>query len=373
MELSRLQISLPDAFPFSELAGDGQYVVGDYQNAATPPQMFVVRPGQKSPETLAALNPQFENLTIAGMQRVHWKTSTGYDISGLLFLPPNYVRGGRYPLVIQTKPDKGSFVCDSGENHDPAFAPQPIANAGMMYLIRYLPWDYNPLDDSANWPKGYPGKLGEAAFHMDIWDSAVESLAHRGLVDSSRVGIIGFSRSGWYTEFILTHSHIPYKAATLADNLHMNLSEYWLYHSKTVIQGADAMFGGPPYGATLKNWQEHSISFNVDKIHAPILMEEMGYGVLDDRPNSTPNNLAQNYELFTGLNRLSKPVEMYYYPNDVHQPNEPQTRLASLRRNVDWYRFWLLGEEPVAPDDPDRYARWRKLRDLQEQDTFRGQ
>ncbi len=68
-----------------------------------------------------------------------------------------------------------------------------------MYLARTWPDGFQYANDEAHYPKGYPGGIAEAAFHMDLWDSAVKMLEAQGLIDSRRGGIIGFSRSGWYT------------------------------------------------------------------------------------------------------------------------------------------------------------------------------
>jgi hypothetical protein len=38
------------------------------------------------------------------------------------------------------------------------------------------------------------------------------------------------------------------------------------------------------------------------------------------------------------LNRLGKPAQLYYYPNENHLPDDPKARLATLQRNLDWYR-----------------------------------
>jgi len=204
---------------------------------------------------------------------------------------------------------------------------------------------------------------------MNVWDSAVSALTAQGLIDSSKVGIIGFSRKGWYVEFILAHAKTHYRAATATDNVDYSLGEYWLYHEARLITADDAVYGGPPYGATLKNWIDYSVSFNLDKFHTPLLMEEMGGlepGVYNDR--APPLNLAAHYEVFTGLNRLNKPVEMYFYPYEEHQMDHPQARFSSMQRNVDWYRFWLEGEEDPGSAKADQYARWHQLRQLQEQD-----
>lgn len=348
-----------------QVATDGKYVIGDFNDTTTPPQLFIYRPGDSDVRVFARLNPETNGLTLAQPREVHWKTSTGFNASGLLLLPPDYVRGRKYPLVIQTKPFTESFVCGFG--NFPSFAPQPLASAGIAYLGS-ITTNGSTQRERDYYPKGYPGGIAEAAFAMDWWDTAVKALDEEGLVDSSRVGIIGFSRTGWYTEFILAHSAIHYHAATVADNVHFSLGEYWLRHDVDTIKSFEVTYGGPPYGSTLKNWLAGSVSFNLDKIHTPLLMEEMGDGKYYDSTDSPPLSLAVNFEVFTGLNRLNRPVEMYYYPNDGHTPEHPQARLATLQRNVDWYRFWLQDYERPDPEDPQQYVRWRKLRELQQED-----
>ena len=79
------------------------------------------------------------------------------------------------------------------------------------------------------------------------------------------------------------------------------------------------------------------------------------------------NEPSDAYEFFVSLNRQGKPVELYFYPNGEHALDTPFERVASLQRNVDWFRFWMQGYEGKAPEyDPEQYIRWRKLREQQE-------
>jgi hypothetical protein len=41
--------------------------------------------------------------------------------------------------------------------------------------------------------------------------------------------------------------------------------------------------------------------------------------------------------------------------------------MASQGGTVDWFRFWLQGEEDPDPAKAEQYARWRELRELQEE------
>ena len=74
-------------------------------------------------------------------------------------------------------------------------------------------------------------------------------------------------------------------------------------------------------------------------------------------------SIAGDFQYPQGLR--DAPVELFYYPNEEHAPDHPQARLATLQRNIDWYRFWLQGYERPTPEDKTQYARWWKLRDKQ--------
>jgi dipeptidyl aminopeptidase/acylaminoacyl peptidase len=353
---------------FEFLVSDGTRIVGVHETVTVPENLFIYETGRKEIRLLTDINPQLKTAQFAPVRSVQWTTKEGLNVDGLLFMPPDYDHNKRYPLVIQTKVDSGWFSCDSGANHYPSFAPQPIAGAGIIYLTRKLSDNWNYQDDLDKRPKGYPGGINEAVQQMDIWDSAIEMLDRRGMIDPSKVGIIGFSRTGFYVEFDLVHSRMRYAAATAADNVQYSLGEYWLFPS--FAQDDERMYGGPPYGSTLTNWQNYSVSFNVDRIHTPLLMEEMGSGTIQQSGDLMSTALAAHYEIFEGLRRLGRPVEMYYYPNEQHALDHPTARLASLERNLDWYRFWLQDYEDPAPSKKEQYERWRSLRRSQEEDRI---
>jgi hypothetical protein len=97
-------------------------------------------------------------------------------------------------------------------------------------------------------------------------------------------------------------------------------------------------------------------------------MENMGNGIAQTiNPLAPPIGLTTDYEVFSGLNRLNKPVELYYYPNEGHTPEHPQARLGTMQRSVDWYRFWLQGYERPDPEDASQYVRWEKMRSVQDE------
>jgi hypothetical protein len=84
---------------------------------------------------------------------------------------------------------------------------------------------------------------------------------------------------------------------------------------------------------------------------------------------NNPPSLIIEWELFAALTRLNKPVEMIYMQDGSHVLEKPWQRMISQQGNVDWFAFWLNGEEDPNPAKAEQYARWRQLRKQQGQNS----
>ena len=92
---------------------------------------------------------------------------------------------------------------------------------------------------------------------------------------------------------------------------------------------------------------------NADKVICPVLMgfntQEAFYGI----------------EMRTALLRAGVPVEFWVYPGEGHIFTGPEHRYISMERNLDWFKFWLKGDEDPVPTKKSQYLRWRQLRKQQ--------
>jgi hypothetical protein len=68
------------------------------------------------------------------------------------------------------------------------------------------------------------------------------------------------------------------------------------------------------------------------------------------------------WEIYASLEVQNKPVDMLYLPLGQHVLQNPAERMASEQGDVDWFRFWLKGEEDPDPVKRIQYERWEKLR-----------
>jgi dipeptidyl aminopeptidase/acylaminoacyl peptidase len=347
---TRSQSEAPGKEP--ALITNGEVGIGVEEDFMTPPDLFLQRYGASQRIILTDLNPVYREIALGNVERLEWVNKYGTKCTGLLIKPVGYIPGRSYPLVIMNVSREGFFISD--HPYTTAFAPQPLANAGFVVLMasHYYSQDHQP--------KEYPGEIGQAYNWVAMVESAVNLLVERGLVDRTNVGLMGFSRTSWFVDFMLTHSDFLFKAASSADGGAGNYGQSWVYNDQKFITAGETELGGPPYGETFKNWLQYSPAFNAGKVQSPVLMEYIG---ANGRLKFGPTHA---YEFFEALHRQGKPVELYFYPNGSHPLDTPWERVASLQRNLDWFRFWMRGYERPNPDDVDQYERWHKLREQQE-------
>ncbi len=186
---------------------------------------------------------------------------------------------------------------------------------------------------------------------MASYEGAIDELDRRGWVDPSRVGIIGFSRTVYHVSYTLTHSKRHFRAATLADGMNGGYFQYIL--APYFSPDSYLVNGGKPSRENLPSWLDRAPGFNIERVETPVRIE--GYG-----------NFAylSAWEWYRRLTEQKKPVELIFLPDGTHLLVKPWERLTSQEGNVDWFVFWLKGEESSDEGKKSEFERWRRLRVL---------
>ncbi len=315
----------------------------------TPPALYAAQDGNDSPRLIRDLNPKLRtDISLGHVETVHWKGVDGRPWTGMVYYPVHYASGRSFPLVIQTHgylPQQ--FSVDGG--FTTVFAAQALANRDIAVL--QIGGPDGGFDDVLGTPK-------EVEVFTAGCEGAIQFFVTAGLVDPAKVGIIGFSRTGWLVEYMLTHSATPLAAAEVADNIDGSYFQY-------VLDPNDRRFlneqgnGGRPFGDALGIWTRMAPGYNADRVQVPLRME------LDSGPI---DQVLGAWEMFSNLRYLRKPVELFVIPDiqhGVHLLQNPAQRLASQGGTVDWFSFWLKGEEDPDPKKKTQYVRWREFRKLQ--------
>lgn len=313
----------------------------------SPPRLVAENTVNHSSVLLLDLNPWFSEVKFGKVENIRFSGSDGHERNAGLYYPADYSPRTRYPLVIQThgwSPRLHRFAVNGFSTT--SNAAQALAGRGIMVL------QVDETDDSAK----YTPRDGPQA--TAVYEGAIDFLDQKGLIDRSRVGVIGFSQTCYYVKYALTHSKYRFAAASVADGHDSGYFEYLLYAGTgdaTAELENEGQNGGLPYGSTLKSWVENSPGFNIDKVNTPMLITALN-----------PGSLMREYEWYAASKRLSKPAELLYIQDGSHELEKPWDRMASQGSNVDWFDFWLNGHEDPNPAKAEQYQRWRELRKLQE-------
>jgi len=308
------------------------------QDMNTPPRIVTISRVTHEKTVLFDLNPQFRQLKFGREEEIGWKLGDGTVVKGGLYYPVGYRPGVRYPLVIQThafRPDQ--FWIDGPWTT--AFAAQPLAGKGIMVLQTDESYeDHNSVRETDR--------------EVARLETAIDYLDEKGLIDPKHVGIIGFSRTCLYVKYLLTHSSHPFAAASVADGMDAGYFQYLLMASQYDRTYAnEGINGGPPWGSSLSAWLRRSPGFNIEKVQTPLRI------FAED-----PFTALGEWEWHAVLVRMGKPVEMVMMKDGDHILQKPWERMVSQQGNVDWFAFWLKGEEDPDPAKAEQYARWRKMR-----------
>ena len=306
------------------------------------PKIYARLPTTNQERLLLDLNPQFQGLRFGRVEEIQWRWSKGHVIKAGLYYPPDYVPGKRYPLVIQTHEWAAHRFWIDGP-WTTGYAAQPLAAKGIMVL--------QVLDEYVPLQLGKTGQREEVETALKIYESAVHYLASKGMIDRTRVGIIGFSHTCFYVKYALAHSRVKFAAASVAEGEDGGYLQFMTNNNAFV--DAYSLYGGPPFGAALKAWRQISPGFNVDRTHTPLRITTLA-----------PQALMLDWEWFEALTLLGKPVDMVLMQDGTHVLQKPWERIVSQQGNVDWFDFWLNSHEDPDAAKAEQYKRWRGMRYL---------
>jgi dipeptidyl aminopeptidase/acylaminoacyl peptidase len=328
-----------DEFSFDD---DHKRVACVTETNTTPAQITVADVSTGEVRTLVDPNPEFVNLELASAQRIEWINKYGKHGHAYLVMPQNYQPGKIYPLIVTTY-RSGDYFLRGGVGDE--YPIQVFAAQGFAVLA----FDIGPP------PNNEPGDFAMAERRwtspLASLEAALKRLGEMRFVDPDRRGITGLSSGAEITIFSITHSNL-FQAA-IASGLGWP-DPYFYYLGANVWQKIFTDAGlGFPEGESSPHWREVSSALNAEHVRAPLLS------------HVAETEYLSGLQTYAALKHFGKPVEVFVYPNELHVKNQPKHRYEIYERNVDWFKFWFLGEEDSDPAKKEQYERWHKLRQLQ--------
>lgn len=311
------------------------------QNLRLPPEPALVDLRTGSLYSVSVVNAQLGEDILNPVREVRWTNRYGDAANGYLVQPRRRAPSQRLPLIVVMYGFEGRFI--TAAEWITSFPVQVLATDGVAILL----WNYPRWD---GWQQGKSAGLKEVVESpLAALTSGVRLLVEQGLIDSTRVGLMGWSYGGFLANVAAAQTN-AFRVASIGNDGDLNPGVYWLKGWRAYRVAMNGIFGGPPYGETLANWMTYAPAFNADRVRMPILME------------ASAEEALISLEMFSAFREHGVPVEFVIYPDEGHVVTSPAHRYASMDRNRDWFTFWLLDRIDPDPSKRDRYDRWRAMR-----------
>ena len=326
----------------SECAFANERLICLHESWTTPRKIVSLSLANGKITTIYDPNPEFADRQFTQIEKIEWKDDFGNPTHGHLVYPSNYESGKLYPLVIVTYQSRGFLRGGIGDE----YPIHPLAAEGFFVLSHEMPFDLQLAGSKEHINDALYDNLYIRKSVLSSQEKIAHDLVSKGLVDAERIAITGLSEGMSQTAYALIHSDL-FAVAISSSGTDKSPSVYYQLNRQTRKFWRVLLNGAPEISDSY--WQELSPGLNVDQIHAPLLL------------NVADSELIVSLEDFVRLQDANKPIEMYVFPEEYHVKWRPNHRLAIYRRNVQWLKFWLLGQLERQPVVRNQYNRWSQL------------
>lgn len=286
-------------------------------------------------------NPQLDAIDLGAAEVYEWLDGSGRAHRSGLVKPPQFEHGRRYPLVVQTHGFTPEEFFAAGYSN--------TSNAGRALAAR----DIVVLQVSEPTPTGEPSWRDATESGMNVYLAAIDRLAADGLIDPKKVGITGYSYTGWTVTTSIVRAPDRFAAAAVVSTDPVTMTGYFAGVDSHIPAGYESQYvGTAPFGEGLNAWMERVPSLASDKIEAAVLFSA-----------PDPWHLISFWDLYAAMRRQAKPVELQYIRSGQHDFTKPLHKLAHQELLVDWFEFWLADREQSDPRKAEQYVRWRALKE----------
>lgn len=287
-------------------------------------------------ETLLNPNPDFLILNDIKVTRLPIRLD-GRTIAMAVMAVPG---GGPGPLVITSYNCDGFLRGGTGDEY-PIF---PLVAEGFSVMCFVLPSMRGfAVDEAADANAEVRAAVGPGLPYYKLEQAALKEALRQvnelGFAKTSRRAITGLSAGATFAIYSLERG--SYAAAITSSGTYTSL----IYE-----------IGGLYTDGLLDKWGMDKrfmdeIRPDPTRIDVPLLI------------NVSDQELLFSLSIYNALKAHDRAVEMYVFAGEAHVKHQPKHRLAIYNRNIDWLRFWLMGEEDPNPAKAEQYERWRTMRD----------
>jgi dipeptidyl aminopeptidase/acylaminoacyl peptidase len=316
------------------------------------PDYFATTPDFHELKRVTDINPKVREYNWGRAELVHFKSSDGVPLSGVLVKPENFDPSKKYPMIVYI------YERESDTLHQ--FRTPSVTRGQVINPTFYASNGYLVLMPDIVYKIGMPG---QSAIKCVL--PAIQAVCDKGYVDEKAIGINGQSWGGYQIAYMMTQTD-RFKAAVAGAPVSNMVSAYdGIRWGSGLTRQFQYEWSQSRIGATL--WEapmkfiENSPVFMADRVKTPLLM------IHNDQDDAVP--WYQGIEYYLALRRLEKECYLLNYNG---QPHNLANRAAARDFSVRMFQFfehhlrdkpapeWMAKGVPYLDRDKEK-EQWKKL------------
>ncbi len=290
-----------------------------------PYEVFLAHPKKLPGKQLTRLNPWLRDFPLAEYRTIHWQSSDGFTVEGILILPTSGAQKP-FPLVVQLHGGPES----SYRNY--------FGSSWVTYPQVWAAHGYAIFQPNYRGSTGYGDEVMRSIlghyFEKDIDDiiSGIDYLIREGIADPHHLAVMGWSAGGHLTNWLVTHFQRFGAACSGAGG-----ANWYSFYAQTDVQYIREIWHlGPPYLRQNYYMKKSPVTY-VEHARTPTLI------LCGEEDRRVP--FPQSLEMYRGLKRMGCPVRFIAFPREGHGLRELRHQMTKMKREFQWVEKHLFNRD----------------------------
>jgi len=286
-----------------------------------------------NPVALTTFENPFKSIQNVHKEVIKYKRDDGLELSGTLYLPTNYEKGKKYPMVMWAYPrefkDKSSAGQSTSNSNEFTY---PYYGSMVYWVTR----GYVVLDDASFPIVGEGDELPNDTFINQLvanGKAAIDAVDNLGYIDRNKVAVGGHSYGAFMTANLLAHSNLFAAGIARSGAYNRTLTPFG-------FQSEERNYWEAP-----EVYNTMSPFMHAHTMKTPLLLV---HGQADNNSGTYP---LQSERYFNALKGLGAPVRLVMLPKESHGYSAKESVLHMLWEQDQWLekhvKNRIIEENPI--------------------------
>jgi dipeptidyl aminopeptidase/acylaminoacyl peptidase len=318
--------------PLEFVGNSRSTILIEHESRSEPPNAFTVDLSAGKRTKLTDYRDPAPRLSAARKELITYRRADGVPLSGTFYLPADYQKGARLPLMIWAYPLEYSDAGTAGQvRTSPDRFPRVSGPSELFFVL-----DGYALLDNATMPVvGDPETMNDT-FVEQIAASAraaIETLDAKGVIDPKRVGVAGHSYGAFMTANLLAHTDLFAAGIARSGAYNRSLTPFGFQRERrSYWEATDLYTRVSPFA-------------HAHKINEPILL------IHGEADNNTGTFTIQSERLFQAIKGNGGTARLVLLPHESHGYLARESVQHVVAEMLEWADRYIKNR-PDSPGTP---------------------